>query len=509
MDIVTEPVRDGTKAYRTYIPKQPDPNVFSARRAEIDDGQFGFYTDDTYWYGVSYNVPNHPNWTKTGYYQFVGQMRISNLRENKLPSGRYDIANAEMRDGIQKVFHGGSGHHLLVNDGRWQFLLLFQDLGVGSCFGSSQRAFDLGAVDFGKWTDFVIQGKWSHLESQGALRIWKRVEGELDYKLVCEFYGTTWFDTYAVGSGAANRALPGVAKVNSPNLTAGLYYGSDGLDRELFIDEIRVSDFPSDYGFEQVKAVGRPDPIVIGTQPTSTVRFPAIPADAPPPTTNPSAYNPATDEFTLRSVGTGIGGTSDKLRFTYLTDKLVGDGEIIARIDFVQPNTVTGAIAQAGLMLRTSIDASSPTYAVSQASNNVISTHYRGQDNPIARLGATVADQNLGISLRIVRFNNTLKAYYSANRTRTGWKLIESRTLDLGEQVYVGLYTASGNDTDLTRSEFMESGLVRSTGRTAPLRKPGPSGAVLRARFDFDNSLTSSASPYFTESLPTNPGFGV
>lgn len=146
---------------------------------------------------------------------------------------------------------GGSGHHLLVDNGRWKFTFVRQNPNLATCGGLTAVALDLGAVERGVWTDFIIQGKWRHT-SDGNIRIWKQVNGG-GYSEVNAFRGANWFDQYQTGSQLAGR------DVMAPNFTVGLYWSNDALQRDLYSDQIRVYQIPTAEdvwvtSFDQVRA---------------------------------------------------------------------------------------------------------------------------------------------------------------------------------------------------------------------------------------------------------------
>jgi hypothetical protein len=245
---VTSPVRAGTKALTVSAQGSP-------RRSEIDAGSF----DDpvgNYWYGMSYFIPNDAAWSGN-FFQYMGQLRWSNLQE----SG-YSVPNASQNSGIG-YYHGGSGTHIIYENGRWIFELAYQDPSSKSAEGMRFKIFDLGPATKGVWTDFVYEANWSHRAEIGSFKAWKRENGGT-YTKVAEYYGITWLDTYAAGSAKAGQ------KVGAPNFTVGLYATDSGTaTRTLTVDEIATSNSSGLRGFYEVAPGGYTGTIDYGNKPTT------------------------------------------------------------------------------------------------------------------------------------------------------------------------------------------------------------------------------------------------
>jgi Polysaccharide lyase len=187
---VGSPTRTGSVSLRSSLTA-----TTGSRRAEIDDGQFGFYAGSTFWYAFSYFLPDDGTW-EGDFQQFTGQLRFSNLTQ----SG-FSVPNASMNSAFGNIFHGGSGHHLTVDKGAWRLLLAYQDPSVGSALGMLTKGIQLPAITTGVWSDFIYHACWSS-GADGFIRVWLQTNGR-GYRKVGEYYGPTWFDTYAEGSGLA------------------------------------------------------------------------------------------------------------------------------------------------------------------------------------------------------------------------------------------------------------------------------------------------------------------
>jgi hypothetical protein len=235
-NLVTSPVRAGTHAHQLTVTGAP-------RRAEIDAGTFSD-PRGAYWYKFSYYIPDDAGWSGN-FWQFMAQWRFSN---QKAPG--FSAPNVAMGNKIGSVLHGGSGQHLLIKNGRWMFNLVYQDPGARSSEGLEGRDFDLAPVTKNAWTDFVIEGKWTHLAEHGSLKIWMRV-GSGPFTKVAEYFGPTWVDTFAVGSQLAGQPVP------APNFTVGLYASdSNTVTRTAYVDEIYTSNLMGASGFAEVMPNG-------------------------------------------------------------------------------------------------------------------------------------------------------------------------------------------------------------------------------------------------------------
>jgi len=179
-----------------------------------------------YWYSWSYFIPDDANWNRPGIRQYIGQWRYKNS-EGAFPS--ID------RDGKHI---GGSGHHLMYEDGRIELVLTPQD---ATCEKPRVRVekFDLGPAVRGKWMDFIMQVRWSP-ETDGICRIWIQ-DGKTGYRQALDHSGPNWISRYN-----SDEKVPGRFRgqiVEAPNWQVGMYWSSDSPTPEnpriLYVDEIR------------------------------------------------------------------------------------------------------------------------------------------------------------------------------------------------------------------------------------------------------------------------------
>ncbi|PLB19033.1 MAG: Fibronectin type III domain protein [Flavobacteriaceae bacterium FS1-H7996/R] len=150
--------------------------------------------------------------------------------------------------------------------------------------------------------------------------------------------------------------------------------------------------------------------------------------------------------FITKGAGS-IGGTSDALGFTYGIAS--GDVTLTARVaDF-------GGVQKTGIMIRESLDPDAKTVLMKIGDGG-----WR-----IAGMGArTETGSNMewkdgnrytwrpDIWFRISRTGNTFTVYESNNKDV--WFEVGSRTIDMAENVYVGLFNSSGNTTSLNTTRY-------------------------------------------------------
>lgn len=150
--------------------------------------------------------------------------------------------------------------------------------------------------------------------------------------------------------------------------------------------------------------------------------------------------------FTLEGSGSDIWGRNDE--FQYVHRVLNGDGVVTVRID---SQTDTDGWAKAGLMIRDSLDDDSQHAFVGLSPDNGVRFQYRQSE------GGNTTDRNGGgasapVWVRLERSGDTITAYRSNNGS--SWTQINSRTIDMSNQVYVGMAVTSHNDGTLSTAVF-------------------------------------------------------
>jgi RHS repeat-associated protein len=153
---------------------------------------------------------------------------------------------------------------------------------------------------------------------------------------------------------------------------------------------------------------------------------------APSPAGSASS-NAGTGAYTL-SGGAGIGGTADQFNFDY--QSWTGDGTLLAQVSSL-PNT--NAAAQAGLMVRASLDANA-AYALVDATPSA-GLEFSRRTAAGATASSTTAAGAAPVWLKLTRRGNTLSASWSADGLN--WSLLGSDSVVLPASVYVGLAVSS------------------------------------------------------------------
>lgn len=151
---------------------------------------------------------------------------------------------------------------------------------------------------------------------------------------------------------------------------------------------------------------------------------------------------------TFTEAGSGaMGGTSDRLNFTYQT--LSGDGEIIARISSLQN---TGTSSRVGVMIRDTLATNSRMVFMGLASTG----SYRWARRTTAGGSVSTTNSSTGTVpdtwVRLTRAGNVITAYKSANGT--SWTSVGSSTVTMAANCYIGLSVSSGSTTVLNTSQF-------------------------------------------------------
>lgn len=128
-------------------------------------------------------------------------------------------------------------------------------------------------------------------------------------------------------------------------------------------------------------------------------------------------------------------GTSD--RSTFAWRELTGDGYMVARVQFLQADST---LAQAGLMVRESLDANSPNIAILLTSASGVAFQARDTVG-----GNTAVNRLAGISgpvwLLLRRTGDVFTVFYSTDAVN--WTYRSTRTLALGSTVKIGLTHAT------------------------------------------------------------------
>jgi hypothetical protein len=149
---------------------------------------------------------------------------------------------------------------------------------------------------------------------------------------------------------------------------------------------------------------------------------------------------------TVQGAG-NIGGSSDNFRYLY--QSLTGDGEIRAQISSVQS---TGGAAYVGVMIRETLTGPSSFAAMGISPNGWIRWNRRnGTGNTFSSTKAGSGSPP-SVWVRVVRAGSTLSGYTSIDGAT--WTPVNSSTITMASNIYIGLVVASGNTGTLNTSTF-------------------------------------------------------
>lgn len=172
------------------------------------------------------------------------------------------------------------------------------------------------------------------------------------------------------------------------------------------------------------------------------------------------------DKFTVSGDGGQLWNTADTFNFAY--QSLSGDGTIIARLASSQGTNMQ----QAGLMIRETLTAGS-AYAAIGYGNNGSGGYYASILWRSSTGGSTSEQSNSGdprglpLWMKLVRSGSTFTAYESSNGV--DWTQVGSSvTITMATNVYIGLFSDSGDTTTLGTATF-DNVEVTSTSSPGPL----------------------------------------
>ncbi|HEX2972663.1 MAG TPA: metallophosphoesterase [Tepidisphaeraceae bacterium] len=176
------------------------------------------------------------------------------------------------------------------------------------------------------------------------------------------------------------------------------------------------------------------------------------------PVLRPGSATYASGRFTLQGSGQDIWKTRDAFQFTYQT--LTGNGQIIARVRSIEP---TNPWAKAGVMIRQNLRADSPNAAMllTPAGDALFQKRATRQARTTAR---SIPDITAPYWVKLVRTGNQFAGYVSQLGKR--WTLVGQATLDMSDNVYVGLAVTARKRTRLNTAVFDK---VRIAAAPAPL----------------------------------------
>ncbi len=168
-----------------------------------------------------------------------------------------------------------------------------------------------------------------------------------------------------------------------------------------------------------------------------------------------ATYNPQTDQYIVSGAGYNIWFDHDEFHFVY--KKLKGDFLLYTRADFVGWQGVE-AHRKVGWMVRKSLDGKSAQINAVEHGDGLTSLQYRRTD------GANTEEKKSSIDhaniIQLERKGNT----YTMRVARYGEPFVIEQVadLDLGDEVYVGLFVGSHN------ADVVETGVFRDVQITVP-----------------------------------------
>ena len=155
--------------------------------------------------------------------------------------------------------------------------------------------------------------------------------------------------------------------------------------------------------------------------------------------------------YTLTASGSDIWNNADA--GSYIYQALNGDGEIIARVDSISN---TDPWAKAGVMIRQSLDPSSPQASVFATPGSGVVFQDRetqgGSSNSWSAGNSYGCNASTPVYVKLVRSGSTITGYDSSNGVT--WSAIGSDTIAMNQQVYIGLAATSHNNSLVTTAKF-------------------------------------------------------
>jgi hypothetical protein len=162
--------------------------------------------------------------------------------------------------------------------------------------------------------------------------------------------------------------------------------------------------------------------------------------------TGSAGYDASTGIFTVTGSGAGISGTSDEFRF--LWQAASGDQEITTRVSTVPD---TNGQANAGVMIRETLDANSRFAALVRTPGNGAAFQYRNETG-----GGCGGAQSTGTTtpywVRLVRTGDTFNGSISSDGLT--WLPIGNAELVMAGNAYIGMCATANNNAALSTSTF-------------------------------------------------------
>ncbi|NLE37375.1 MAG: DUF1349 domain-containing protein, partial [Pirellulaceae bacterium] len=203
----------------------------------------------------------------------------------------------------------------------------------------------------------------------------------------------------------------------------------------------------------------------------------------------PGSSSHASGTFTVAGSGANISGTADA--YHYMHQTLKGDGSITVRVASL---TNTNSAAKAGVMIRESLDVNSRMVNVYLRSGTGVYSDYRGST------GGSVASNGSNTSssikapywVRLTRSGNSFTTAYSSNGT--SWTTLSTRTVTMGETVYIGVMTCSASTYRLNTATYTNVSLAGTLNPQPTLNAlAAPAGVAVTGKTSNSVSLSWNA----------------
>jgi len=176
----------------------------------------------------------------------------------------------------------------------------------------------------------------------------------------------------------------------------------------------------------------------------------------------PAFFEGADGTILMNAIGVDIWGTADQFRYAY--KNLSGNGTMVARVDSLYDSDPW---AKAGVMIRETLEPGSTFAAVYLSSNNGVRYQARltADVDAVSDTSVATAEQialHEPVWVKIERVGNTFNGYYSSdgdNWTAMSWN---PQTIDMANDVTIGLAVTSHNAAEATGTSFAAVGTTGS-----------------------------------------------
>jgi TolB protein len=168
-----------------------------------------------------------------------------------------------------------------------------------------------------------------------------------------------------------------------------------------------------------------------------------------------ASYDATSQEYAVSGAGTNMWFTADQCHFVW--KKMAGDFILRTRMQFVEEGKV--AHRKAGWLVRASLDANAPYADAAEHGNGLTSLQFRrlpGTDTQQITLPITNADV-----LQLERAGNT--CIFSAAHYGEPFVSVRLDDLNLGDDVFAGLFVCSHDGDTLEQATFRDVRVIRPT----------------------------------------------